>query len=231
MDGVSDAKPETVKNVWMGKRRGGELARPPRSAGKQRLLGRSHPEVISSPPLLAQGLIPGWDRDEDRTAGLLASGSFASFPAFPLQWFEAVACGVERSVARHSGATAAELSLWLVGGTHGIPYSPQQRAGAPFDQSLRASARLATAANRRSIGATIDKNRRVGRIAQREFSAYWEQFVARQALNNTETPPFARHRLHRSHYQATTYQKNYRNESTGDHVSLHHDCRRWAGNF
>jgi hypothetical protein len=58
MDGVSDAKPETVKNVWMGKRRGGELARPPRSAGKQRLLGRSHPEVISSPPLLAQGLIP-----------------------------------------------------------------------------------------------------------------------------------------------------------------------------
>ncbi|MBL7989045.1 MAG: hypothetical protein JNJ94_13360, partial [Chlorobi bacterium] len=48
----------------------------------------------------------------------------------------------------------------------------------------------------------------------------WEQFVARQALNNTETPPFARHRLHRSHYQATTYQKNYRNESTGDHVYI-----------
>ena len=82
-----------------------------------------------------------WAVDEDRTAGLLASGSFASFPAFPLR-NGAVVCGVERSVARHSGATAAELFPLCVvaaiaaaaGGTHGIPYSPQRVAGAPFDQ-------------------------------------------------------------------------------------------------
>lgn len=143
----------------MGKRRGGEraLAGLPHSVGKQRLFGKNHPEghLLTAP--VGAGVDPLWIVDEDRMAGLLASGSFASFPAFPLTVW-AVACGVERSVARHSGATAAELSFlpsFCVGprgnGRTAFPILP---SNAPGHRSIGRCAicpgELATAANRQA---------------------------------------------------------------------------------